>query len=363
MGTISKRPRKDGTVAYMAQIVLKRDGKVILRENRTFDRRPAAAAWVKAREVELADPGARAGISARPRSATLGDAIDRYVSESRREIGKTKAQVLETTKREAIAAVACDRVTSVDIVDFAKTLSARMKPQTVANYLSHLAAVFSIAGPAWGYPLDKRAMDDAMKVTWRIGLASKSDKRSRRPTLDELDRLMNHFVESRERRPRVNPMAPIATFALFSTRRLEEITRIAWADLDAEASRVMVRDMKHPGQKVGNHVWCDLPPEALRIILSMPKVAPEIFPFNGDSISSNFTRACQFLAIDDLHFHDLRHEGVSRLFEMGRNIPQVASVSGHRSWQSLQRYAHMRQSGDKYANWRWLEKILLRGTT
>jgi hypothetical protein len=41
-----------------------------------------------------------------------------------------------------------------------------------------------------------------------------------------------------------------------------------------------------------------------------------------------------------LHFHDLRHEGISRLFEMGRTIPQAASVSGHRSWASLQRYSH-----------------------
>jgi integrase len=57
-----------------------------------------------------------------------------------------------------------------------------------------------------------------------------------------------------------------------------------------------------------------------------------------------------------LHFHDLRHEGISRLFEMGRSIPQVAAVSGHRSWQSLQRYSHIRQTGDKYAGWKWLLK-------
>jgi len=59
------------------------------------------------------------------------------------------------------------------------------------------------------------------------------------------------------------------------------------------------------------------------------------------------------LGIDDLHFHDLRHEGCSRLFELGWTIPQVASVSGHRSWQSLKRYSHLRQSGDKLACWRW----------
>jgi Phage integrase family len=66
---------------------------------------------------------------------------------------------------------------------------------------------------------------------------------------------------------------------------------------------------------------------------------------------------CQFLGIDDLHFHDLRHEGVSRLFEIGRNIPQVAAVSGHRSWSSLKRYTHLRQTGDKYAHWKWLPVV------
>lgn len=357
MGTITKRPRKDGSAAYMAQISITRDGKAILRENRTFDRRAAAAAWIKLREAELSEPGTLAGLAAKPRSAPLGDAISRYVTESRREIGRTKSQVLEAIKRERIAALACDRVTSVDIVDLATALSARMKPQTVGNYLSHLAAVFAIAGPAWGYPLDKRAMDDASKVARRLGLASKSEERDRRPTLAELDKIMAHFAEIQRRRPKSNPMTAIVAFAIFSTRRQEEITRIAWADLDVDGSRVMVRDMKNPGEKRGNHVWCDLPPEALRIVRAMPRVADAIFPYGADAISAAFTRACKLLAIDDLHFHDLRHDGVSRLFEIGRNIPQVAGVSGHRSWTSLKRYTHLRQSGDKYAGWRWLEEI------
>lgn len=58
----------------------------------------------------------------------------------------------------------------------------------------------------------------------------------------------------------------IVPFALFSTRRQEEITRIEWADLDEEHARVLVRDMKNPGQKIGNDVWIDLPPEALSIV-------------------------------------------------------------------------------------------------
>ncbi len=44
--------------------------------------------------------------------------------------------------------------------------------------------------------------------------------------------------------------------------------------------------------------------------------------------------------ITDLHFHDLRHEAISRFFEMGLNAPEVALISGHRDMRMLFRYSH-----------------------
>ena len=44
----------------------------------------------------------------------------------------------------------------------------------------------------------------------------------------------------------------------------------------------------------------------------------------------------------DLHFHDLRHEGTSRLFEAGFAIEQVSLVTGHKDWKMLRRYTHIR---------------------
>jgi integrase len=152
-------------------------------------------------------------------------------------------------------------------------------------------------------------------------------------------------------------MQDVTLFALFSTRRQEEITRITMEDLDAEHAEIWVRDMKHPGEKIGNDVRVTLPPEALKLVLKQGRTAGIIFPHSAESISTSFTRACKILGIEDLHFHDLRHEGVSRLFEMGWTIPQVATVSGHRTWNSLKRYSHIRQAGDKYADWPWLAKM------
>jgi len=46
--------------------------------------------------------------------------------------------------------------------------------------------------------------------------------------------------------------------------------------------------------------------------------------------------------LSELRFHDLRHEAISRFFELGLNIPEVAVISGHRDPRMLFRYTHLR---------------------
>lgn len=338
MGTILSRRRSNGTTAYMGKIILRRGGEVIHRESRTFSRHREAKQWITAREAEIAASG-----PPQP-SATLAEAIRRYIDESRREIGRTKRQVLAAILAHPIVGLDCRDVTSQQITAWATALGQTRQPQTVANYVSHLAAVFQIAGPAWGFPLDPAQIEAARRVSARLGVTSRSTQRDRRPTIEEVTRLVTWF-EGRDARSL--PMHSVIWFALFSTRRQEEITRLRWDDL--EPGRVLVRAMKHPGGTRGNDVWCDLPPEAEAIARGMPRTDDRIFPFTADAISAAFTRATRTLGIKDLRFHDLRHEGITRLFEMGRTIPHVAAVSGHRSWVSLRRYTHIRQAGDRWA--------------
>lgn len=350
MGTILARKRSNGSTAFMGKIVLKSDGKIIHKEAKTFDRRAAAVAWIQKRETQIREQGPDKPAS----TVTVAQAIDKYTTESVRKLGRTNEQVLRSIKGYDFASLPCAAVTSQEIVAFAQALSVDKQPTTVSNYLSHLSSVFSVAGPAWGIPLDPAAMHSARIVLARLGLIGRSKSRGRRPSLDELDRLMTVFAG---RQPGTAPMTKIVAFALFSTRRQEEITRITWADLDEPHSRVLVRDMKNPSEKIGNDVWCDLPPEAMAVIRAMPKTADRIFPYLADTIGTAWRDACKLLDVKDLKFHDLRHEGVSRLFEMGWTIPHVAAVSGHRSWQNLKRYTHIRQTGDKYAGWKWLEVV------
>lgn len=348
MGTIIERTRKDGSRAFTAQIVIKKAGAIVHRESQSFDRKQAANAWIVKREAELKAPG---GLEQKE-DPTLSAVIDRYVAESENVVLGTKAQALKSIKNSDLGETKCSEITSRTLVSFARNLTQTVEPQTCGNYFSHLSNIFTVAKPAWGYPLSRQAFDDALVVIKKLGLIRKAIERSRRATLEELDRLMEHFGRIRENRPSSIPMQKIVAFAIFSTRRQEELTLLRWDDLDRD--RILVRDMKHPGDKKGNNVYCELPSEALAIIDSMPRDNERIFPYSADSISAAFTRACKILGIENLRFHDLRHEGVSRLFELGRTIPQVAAVSGHRSWTSLKRYTHIRQTGDKYAAWKWL---------
>lgn len=349
MGTILARQRKTGGIAYLAKIQINREGRVVWRESKTHETEPAARRWIKQREAELDDPETLARLITPP-SATLGDAIDRYMMDAR-DIGKTKEQVLNKVRGMSVAAKPCHQITGKIMVDLARDLAKDRSPQTVQNYLSHIAPLFRLARTAWGMELDPTIMPEAMAVARDLGLTSTSDRRDRRPTMEELDRLMTHFSQ---RGDELIPMDRITVFAIFSARRCEEITKLRWADLDGD--RILVRDMKHPRAKKMD-VWCDLTPEAQRIIAATPRIDERIFPYLAPSISSAWARGCIDTGVKDLRFHDLRHEAISRLFETGKDIPRVAAVSGHRSWQNLSRYTHIRQTGDRFAAWRWLDAI------
>ncbi|AWY44498.1 site-specific integrase [Pseudomonas putida] len=362
MATIRARKRTDGSISYTAQIRLFRDGAQVYQESQTFARKQAAQAWVRKRETELDQPGAIE--RANRKGATIKEMIDRYLVEMEkvRPLGKTKLATLKAISESYLGKLNDQDINSQQLVEYALWRMGKeggsVQPQTAGNDLAHLGAVLSIARPAWGYEVNPHAMADARKVLKKLGYNMKSRERDRRPTLEELDKLLTHFRAIQSRRPTSINMLKLTGFALFSTRRQEEITRILWTDLDEDGRRVLVRDMKNPGQKIGNDVWCHLPPEAWDILQTMPKSLPEIFPYSAESVSTSWTRACKIVGIEDLHFHDLRHEGVSRLFEMDWDIPRVASVSGHRDWNSMRRYTHLRGRGDIYGNWKWLEKVL-----
>ena len=65
-----------------------------------------------------------------------------------------------------------------------------------------------------------------------------------------------------------------------------------------------------------------------------------LFPISANAFRLAWERVKRRAGIDNLHFHDLRHEAISRLFEKGLSVPEVALISGHRDLRMLLRYTH-----------------------
>jgi len=106
-----------------------------------------------------------------------------------------------------------------------------------------------------------------------------------------------------------------------------------------KARYVRIPDSKngHPRQVILTH-------KAIEVLRGLPPNAGRVFPMSPNALRLAWERIRRRAGCPDLHFHDLRHEAISRFFEMGLTTPEVASISGHRDIRMLMRYAHpMRQ--------------------
>lgn len=329
---VTKRGNK-----YQAQVKVKEGGKTVYSEARTFPRRALAEDWGKRRAVELSAP--EAVQAAKQKHITLRSLILRYRQEfgALSRFGRTKRFELDRLEKAEIASKPFDRIKTADYVSHVRERRlSGAGPATAGNDLIWLRVVAKTARAAWGIPIDLQPIDDAAHWLRSQGLISKAGKRERRPTAEELDRLDRYFSEHMTG----YPMRDLMWFAVHSCRRQAEITRILWED-NREDLTGLVRDVKHPTRKEGNHKRFRYTQEAWEIAHRQPKTDPRIFPYNSKTIGSYFTDACHILGIVDLHFHDLRREGVSRLFEAGYQIHEVQQYSLHESWSELKRYTHL----------------------
>ena len=133
-------------------------------------------------------------------------------------------------------------------------------------------------------------------------------------------------------------------FALVTAMRVGEICRISFEDVNREQKTVLIRDRKDPKQKIGNNQIVPLLPAAMRIVEARWEVLGakgRIFPYRAPYVSETWYHSTRKLQIDDLTFHDLRHAAITELFRKGLGIPEVALVSGHRSWRELKRYTQL----------------------
>ena len=310
-------------------------------QSEMFDTKAQAQDWASRQEADMrALKFQDARIIA---DKILGTAIDRYIEEQSqvKTLGKNKKAVLATLKRH-LGELTMPELTGDALIDYVKDRkTAGAGGVTISIDLTYLASVLKAAKNIWRWPVNLDAIDRARAYMEHIGLSTRSKERTRRPTKAELDNICTWFLVKVRQKV---PMSDLIAFAVDTAMRLSEIINLKWADLNEADRTIVIRDRKHPRAKTGNDQEVPLLGKSFEIITRQPRTDSKgrIFPVTEGTVSSLFPRACKALGIEDLRFHDLRHEGVSRLFEQGYSIEQVALVSGHRDWKMLARYTQIR---------------------
>jgi integrase len=341
MPTIKARKQANGLTRYTAIVRIRRGGAILHRESRTFAHRSAAITWAKHREVALEDPSAL--VRMRHGTPTLAELIRWYIDnfQTISKWQRSKQTHLEFLERHALGKTDALSLSSAALIDHVRTRRAKgAGPATVANDLIWIGVVLRAARSVKELPVRPEIVNEARGACAELRLIGKARKRTRRPTPEELERLREYFAR-RDRRSEI-PMQSILEFALNSARRESEICRLEWRDNDEQTQTGMVRDAKHPTGKEGNHRRFKYTPEAWAVVQAQPHSSAYIFPYDPRSVGAAFTRACHLLQIQDLRFHDLRHEATSRLFERGYQIQEVAQFTLHDSWNELKRYTNLR---------------------
>lgn len=312
----------------------------------TFRRKSDAEAWALQRE--LAAEGGKSIVQLKLDDQTFGDLIDLHVSDLA-EVGKpllrSKRLCLEKLKT-MLGHVALKGFTRERLIEFGKRRAREgAGPVTlgidigyIRTILVHAAAVHGLEVPTENVILARVALN-------RLSLTGKGQERDRRPAQDEIDRILQYSDDNMRQ---VVPLSRIIKFAIATAMRQDEICCLLKADVNLSTGLALVRDRKDPRRKSGNHQKVPLldvtgysATTLVREQLALGLGGERLFPYNGRTVGHAFRRTCKALNIEDLRFHDLRHEGTSRLFEAGFEIPEVSLVTGHKDWKMLRRYLNL----------------------
>jgi integrase len=318
MATIRKRKDK-----WQAQI--RRKGFSTL--SKTFHKKCDALEWARLKENQADRRDFQYDISVLYQ-LTWKDLIIRYRDEV---VSKKKCKSSETNhlnaylKRERQAVNLC--VADIKAYHFSQYRDKRLddvKPATICRELGLFNHIYEVAKNEWGLPIDKNPLQLVTKP--RI-----DNKRDRR--LSGLEYLAILKATSTCRNQSIKSVIQLA---VHTGMRRSEILRIRKFDINFENSTLRI-----PETKNGHERTIPLTSSAIKVMLSI-NCNDRLFNVTANAFRQAWDRVLVRAHVSGLKFHDLRHEAISRFFERGLSVPEVALISGHKTYTQLFRYTHLR---------------------
>ena len=292
--------------------------------SKTFSSKLEAEKWARLTESQI-DMGAFVDRSELD-TTTFGDLIDRYLIEV---TPLKKSKDVENRRLKALKQqMGFMKLSAIQNKDIAAYRDRRLNVDecsgsTVIKDINSISHIFNVAIKDWGYPI---AINPAQMI--RKPKANKG--RDRRLEAGELDLLIDGLELTWG-------IQSIVLLALETGMRRSEILSLKWVNIYIEDRYLILPDTKN-----GDSRAVPLSLKAIEIINALEKPYEHLFIIKPDAITRAFKRACVRVGLDDLRFHDIRHEATSRFFELGLNTMEVSAITGHKTLTMLKRYTHLK---------------------
>lgn len=258
---------------------------------------------------------------------TLADLIDRYkkeVTPTKRGASREKYR-LDGIKADKVASLNIKTITSADVAAFRDRRMLKVKPITARHDLCAISGVFEHARLEWSYAITNPVRG--------VRMPPMGKGRDRRLVGDEEERLLAELQHCRSKW-----MVPLFVFSIETACRQGEALKLKWADIDMGKRIAVFRETKNGDNRV-----IPLSGQVIQLLTKLPRdLKGNVFPVPMPTVRSAFEQARKRANLRDLRWHDLRHEAVSRLHELGLSTVEVAAISGHKTLACLARYTHMK---------------------
>lgn len=297
-------------------------------ESRTFDDIQDAISWATARELELGRKPAHGRQLASRLGPTLREALGRYASEVTplKKSFRTELGVISRWLKNPLVDLPIYGIRGADLTAYMNQRLARgIAIATIRTEIALISHLYEVARADWGY----EDVLNPRKAMRRIQQGNVRDRRLRPGEFDKIiewcERVGDYWLKA------------AVIVAVETAMRSGEIASLTWPNLDLDGQLAYLPDTKNGSPRI-----VPLSRAAVVALRTLP-IRPDrpVFDIRKGSIARRFKKVRVACDMEDLKFHDLRHEAISRLFEKGFNMMETAAISGHKTLQMLKRYTHL----------------------
>ena len=291
--------------------------------SKTFHFRRDAERWARDQEQRL-DNGTFGKLA--PQEVTLAELLIRY----RDTITVKKKGAPQETRRvqrllkDPITSLVVDQITSDRLASF-RDKRLRDGIRAAAIDLILIGHCLKIAMNEWGLSL---ALNPADKVK------RPAPPKARQRRLEAAEYVSLETASSQTKNPY---LWPLVILAIETGMRRSELLGLIWDNINLKNRTAYLPDTKN-----GSSRTVPLSSKAVAVIGNLDKSQAHLFPVSDNAIRLSWDKLKKRAKLNDLRFHDLRHEAISRFFERGLSVAEVALISGHKDPRMLIRYTHLK---------------------